>query len=243
MKKRCFIITIIAIVLFMLFFTSCEKSEFGIIENTGKVLTIKADNADKDNYFAVGTLEVADREQIVINSNLENGTVKIEIIASKGGESADKLPELSQKPVMTANVKGNDSQSGYVATGDYMIKATCIEKSTGTVKIEVMADVESVKSITNGFNNGKIVKEGSNVEAVFVGNKKQPFTENDGDKGNVDTIWIYYSDMTFEQFAIIEDKTILFSTGTYKFENGGDFIYAENDKDHGNIVINRTKII
>lgn len=82
--------------------------------------------------------------------------------------------------------------------------------------------------------------ESKTVEAVFYGVEKQLFIERDGDREYLDTIWIYYSDMTFEQYAAVDDEMILFSLGTYSFEDGGDFIFSDDDGDSDDIQINRT---
>ncbi len=82
--------------------------------------------------------------------------------------------------------------------------------------------------------------ESKTVEAVFFGEEQQLFIEMDGDKEYLDTVWIYYSDMTFEQYASFGDKMILFSIGTYYFEDNGNFINCVDEKGHGDIVIKRT---
>ena len=78
------------------------------------------------------------------------------------------------------------------------------------------------------------------VTAVFYGDDKQPFTEQDGDREMLDTWWIYYSDGTFAQFAILDDVVVLFSEGVYKLADGGSFGYEQTS---GNdvITIERTK--
>ena len=77
------------------------------------------------------------------------------------------------------------------------------------------------------------------VEAVFYGHEKQPFVESDGEREMLDTVWIYFSDMTFEQYAWIDDVMVLFSTGTYVFADGGDFLYESQEENFGDIVISR----
>ena len=63
----------------------CGKSEFGLSENDGKHMTITARNADRDAFFMVGSLDVADGEQIEIAANLTKGSVRVEIVAGAGG--------------------------------------------------------------------------------------------------------------------------------------------------------------
>jgi hypothetical protein len=57
----------------------------------------------------------------------------------------------------------------------------------------------------------------------------------------LDTWWIYYSDGTFEQFAILEDKVILFSEGTYTLGEGSSFAYEKKADTSDMITIRRTK--
>ena len=78
------------------------------------------------------------------------------------------------------------------------------------------------------------------VAAVFAQKNNQPFTRESGRIVNLDSIWIYFTDGTFDQFVLIDDLPVLFSQGNYRFENGGSFIFAPDAKDFGDIVISRT---
>ena len=82
------------------------------------------------------------------------------------------------------------------------------------------------------------------VISIFSGNDKQPFTEEDGEQDMIDTTWIYFNDGTFKQYAEVEendqDQIVLFSLGTYEFEDGGDFVF-EDKSDHDRITISRTQ--
>ena len=137
MKRMTSFTMIIALVLSMLVLTACGKSEFGLSENTEKKMTITAENADKDAFFMVGSLEVADGEQIAITSSLTKGSVRVEIIGMPAEQSIDQIPDLNVEPTITSSLKSTDSVSGTVAAGTYMLKATCLEKATGTVLVEV----------------------------------------------------------------------------------------------------------
>ena len=137
MKRMTSFKMIIALVLLMLVLTACGKSEFGLSENTEKKMTITAENADKDALFMVGSLEVADGEQIAITSNLTKGSVRVEIIGTPEEQSIDQIPDTNAEATLTADLKSTDSVSGTVAAGTYMLKATCLEKATGTVLVEV----------------------------------------------------------------------------------------------------------
>lgn len=128
---------IIAILILMLTLTACGKSEFGVTENTGKKMTVTAQNADKDAFFMVGSLDVAEGEQIVITSKLTKGSVRVEIVAASEKQSIDKLPDMNGEAIITADLESGDSVSGTAATGSYHLRATCLEKATGTILIEV----------------------------------------------------------------------------------------------------------
>ena len=128
---------IIAVLILMLTLTACGKSEFGVTENTGKRMTISAANAAKDAFFMVGSLEVEEGEQIAINADLAKGTIMVEIVKSAAEQSIDELPDLNAEAVIMATLKATDSTAGTAAAGSYMVRATCLEKATGTIEIDV----------------------------------------------------------------------------------------------------------
>ena len=128
---------ILALLLSMLMLTACGKSEFGVTENTGKRMTITAENAEKDAFFMVGALEVDEEEQIVIASDLTKGSVRVEIVEAPEGESVEELTAADGDAILTANLKTTEEASGTVPAGSYLVKATCLERATGTVQIEV----------------------------------------------------------------------------------------------------------
>ncbi len=128
---------IIAILILMLTLTACGKSEFGVTENTGKQITVTAHDADKGASFMVGSLDVAEGEQIVITSKLTKGSVRVEIVAASEEQSIDKLPDMNGEAIITADLESGDSVSGTAATGSYYLRAACLEKATGTILIEV----------------------------------------------------------------------------------------------------------
>ena len=117
--------------------SACGKSEFGVTENTEKHMLITAENADQGGFMAVGTLEANEGDQIVITSNLKKGSIKVEIIGGAENQTINEVPDINKDPILTANVKLTDMISGGVPAGSYMMKATCLEKATGTVSIDV----------------------------------------------------------------------------------------------------------
>ena len=134
-KKR--IIPVIVLALLTMTIAACGKSEFKVDGNTEKQMTITARNAEKDAFFMVGSLEVDDGEQIVITSGLDKGSIKVEIVEQTETESAERLPDLDGEAVITGNVVRTDVVSGTIPAGSYLLRATCLEKATGTVQIEV----------------------------------------------------------------------------------------------------------
>ena len=135
MKKRVFMIIAAVCVFAILAMTSCGKSEFGMKENTEKHMVISAENATVDSMFEVGTLEVEEGESITITSNLEKGSVRVEILGQPE-QTIDEVPEMLGESIMKADLSPGDSQSGTVDAGSYLIKATVLEKATGTVDID-----------------------------------------------------------------------------------------------------------
>lgn len=136
MKK---LTAILLILLLCIALAACGKSEFGLSENDGRLMTITAGNADKDAFFMSGSLEADEGDEIVISASLKKGTVRIEIVSAPEEQSIDELPNMDGEAVITANASGSDMISGTVPAGSYMIRATSLEKATGTIRIEVKA--------------------------------------------------------------------------------------------------------
>ena len=83
---------------------------------------------------------------------------------------------------------------------------------------------------------------GVQVTAIFAAPDIQPYVEEDGDQEDLDSIWVFYSDGSFEQFAEVDDCVLLFSTGTYLLADGSDFIYeVPGQAGNGQITIRRSK--
>lgn len=136
MKRNSTLTVIIMMLLTSLMLTACGKSEFGAIGNNEKGMTITAKNAGKDDFFMVGTLEADEGEMIVITGDLTKGQIRVEISAAPE-EGMEELPDMDKEPIIISDMEGKNSQSGTVPAGNYMVKATCLEKATGTVTIEV----------------------------------------------------------------------------------------------------------
>ena len=134
--KKSYILTLTGVLLLALMLTACGQSVFSMSENTEKKMTITAENAARDAFFMVGTLEAADGEQIVITSELSKGSIRVEIVGAPQ-ESIEDMPTVDGEAILTADLKAADSVSGTVPAGSYLLKATCLEKASGSVQIEV----------------------------------------------------------------------------------------------------------
>ena len=140
MKKITLFTTIFALLVSMLTLTACGKSEFALTESTPKRMTVTAAKASKDAAFLSGSLEVGSGELIAMSADLTKGTVRVEIVPTAEEQSIDELPDLNAEAILTANLHSTDQTSGTVPAGRYMLRATCLEKATGTVLIEVLPD-------------------------------------------------------------------------------------------------------
>ncbi len=139
MKKIRFLSLAAVLVLALLMLTGCGKSTFAVTENTEKRMVITAENAEKDAFFMVGSLEIEDGEQVAIQADLSRGSVHVELIIQADEQSIDTLPEVEGNQVrLTAQIlKGTDMVGGTLPAGSYLVRATCLEKTTGTVLVEV----------------------------------------------------------------------------------------------------------
>ena len=79
------------------------------------------------------------------------------------------------------------------------------------------------------------------VAATFVGIEKQPYKDEAGMETMLNTVWIYYDDLHFEQYAFVDGAMQLFSTGNYVLSDGADFEFGPNENNYGEITITRTK--
>ena len=132
--------TVFILLLALLMLAACGKSEFGLSENTGKKMTISAENAGKDAFFAAGSLEVDAGEKIVLTSDLSKGSIRVEIIKTPDDQSIGELPAMDGEAIISANLAGTEGASGTVPAGAYLLKATCLEKATGTILVEAVPD-------------------------------------------------------------------------------------------------------
>ncbi|MBO5554525.1 MAG: hypothetical protein J5941_03260 [Solobacterium sp.] len=137
MKNRKTLFRIAALALSAVMLAGCGKSEFGVIDNTPKKMVISAENADKDDMIMTGGLEVGEGETVTVTSELTKGEVCVELFIQPEEQSIEEVPELEGDPILMANLKPGESAFAEMQAGDYIVRATCLEKASGTVQIEV----------------------------------------------------------------------------------------------------------
>ena len=139
MKKWALFLITLSLMITLSVLSACGKSEFKCTDNTEKTMTIVAENADKDDYFMTGSLEVSEGDKLVIHSDLEKGEVNLGFISSAGMDDIEKFPDVNTDSQITSNVSGTETQEYEISPGVYLLKATVIEKATGTVRINVQS--------------------------------------------------------------------------------------------------------
>lgn len=135
MKRFLTIALILVLILSAPMLSGCGKTEFGVTENTGKHMTIRAERARKDDFFMLGTLEVEDGEQIAIAADLAEGRIRVEILEAP--ESAAEITDTDREPILIANLHSSDGTTATMPAGNYLMKATCLEKASGSIRIDV----------------------------------------------------------------------------------------------------------
>ncbi|MBQ2040682.1 MAG: hypothetical protein II482_00890 [Lachnospiraceae bacterium] len=81
--------------------------------------------------------------------------------------------------------------------------------------------------------------ENKDIAQIYLGSQKQPYTNAKGVDLMLDTVWVYYTDGSFEQYAIIKDRVELFSAGTYELGEGAGFKLFDEPEANSTITINR----
>ena len=160
----------IMILALMLTLTACGKSEFGLSENDGKHMTITARNADREAFFMAGSLDVADGEQIEIAANLTKGSVRVEIVGNADVQDINVLPEKDGAAILTADLVRTDGASGTVPAGMYSLRATCLERATGTIQINVTpAETKAPEPSASSAQPAESARQdGERFEAVII---------------------------------------------------------------------------
>ena len=137
MKNRKTIFKAAVLALSAVMLTGCGISEFGVIENTEKKMVIDAENADKADMIMSGGLAVEEGETVTVTSGLTKGEVRVELFVQPEEQSIEEVAVPEGDPILMTNLKPGESASAEMQAGSYMVRATCLEKASGTVQIEV----------------------------------------------------------------------------------------------------------
>lgn len=138
MKKKALFLSIMVLAVAMIVMVSCSSSTLASETVDEHHIVITAEKAGEDDLVVSGGLEVGADQQIVIDSVLDEGGIKIEFISSEGFDDEEEVPDIDSAEVKyTANVNGKESQAVFFGEGEYMVRVTGTEKATGTVDIQV----------------------------------------------------------------------------------------------------------
>ena len=138
MKKYIALLTAVVLAATMGFcLTACGTSELIMNVNDEKSMTITAETADVDAFAMVGTLDVAEGEQIVVEPALDEGSVELEFISGEGMDDVEEVPDTDTEPQMVTEVSGSEMQIVGIPEGSYLVKAIVKEKATGSIEITV----------------------------------------------------------------------------------------------------------
>lgn len=149
MKKILSVIMVSALLAASLALTGCSRSEFSGETLDEKSMAITAKNADKDDFFMTGQLEVGQGEEFAIDASLEQGAITLYLIPADTEAGIDEMPDTDQEAAVTTEVTGTSSQFFAADPGAYMVKAEVTEKATGTIEIRVQAAEGSIETETD----------------------------------------------------------------------------------------------
>ena len=79
--------------------------------------------------------------------------------------------------------------------------------------------------------------EGKEVEAILGDDNQLIYEEEDGTVTHLDSLWIMFKDMSFKQFVFIDEDIELYASGTYEFDENGDFRYVAIEDESGKITL------
>ena len=80
-------------------------------------------------------------------------------------------------------------------------------------------------------------KDGREIVAVFCDDNAIIHTNESGVISKLDAIWIYFIDNTFAEYVLQNGEVVPFGSGTYEFNETGDFNVDAMEEDHGTITI------
>ena len=78
-------------------------------------------------------------------------------------------------------------------------------------------------------------EDGKEVEAIFGDTTMTLYEDEDGVLSKLDTVWLYFTDGTFCDYVFLNDSIVLYCSGTYEFDEAGDFHILPFEEDYGTI--------
>ena len=115
--------------------TSCSKPELAGNIKDDKNMLIKANKSAAGDNIMSGAIEIAEGESIKIVPDLKEGSIKLEFIKTEGEDNIEEVPDNDGEATLTANLTGTEVQEYGNMPGAYMVKATVLEKATGTIEV------------------------------------------------------------------------------------------------------------
>ena len=106
----------------------------------------------------------------------------------------------------------------------------------------IMIDCEESNEVTVGVLGLERLfgpeEEGKQVTAIFGDDRQLLHTDESGVIHHLDSIWIMFDDMSYKQYAYLDDEVVLYASGTYEFADAGDFYIIPFEDDGGTITLN-----
>ena len=136
MKKIVYFMLAAALAMSMLVMTACSGGVFSADASNEKLMVLTAENANEDQEITIGSLEVAEGDQITVTPNLEKGRVMVELIQAPEDQSMDELPDFDGEATLKGEIVAGGGMSGTVDPGSYYVRATVLEKANGTIEIK-----------------------------------------------------------------------------------------------------------
>ena len=79
--------------------------------------------------------------------------------------------------------------------------------------------------------------EGKKITAIYGDTCFETYEDEKGVTRYLDTIWFFFGDNSFRQYAFLNDEVVLYSSGTYAFDENSDFSRPIHEEDHGTITL------
>ena len=139
--KKFFTLVLLTVFAMAMFMTSCQSSEFAVVNNDDNTLSITAENAGDDMSGTSGGLQISDKDEVIVTPSLEQGEITVEFFDASGFENKEELPDDENLEAQASvTVSGTEETVVGLKAGEYMVRATGGEKATGTVEISIRTE-------------------------------------------------------------------------------------------------------